>query len=332
MIDHLSNVIRDKYPGRPKQGEDRVYKLLFTRVTRDSEGNSRLIAPYSRVLPSSYVIFDPVDETRKTIRLIKDVVPAGPNSVKDTMNIPGRVEFRRSAISTIRITHDNYPTMMDIDKFLFFAPWCDVNATQPFFIRHKFGFFFTREDKQGKARKSVQEAKLVAFAHNRILEMSSEEVSILVMALKLGNAKAMSPDERVDALIKHYSKPKNAQNFQALTEENELKLRAMIKQAQKHQIIRIDQSGQQWIWTKGEQVICNRYPGKSVDESLLLFFATPFGHDTELILKELVVAAEKGGKAKATNGKTKAEDKKAADKTKNTPPEKPKETADKKET
>lgn len=304
MIDHLSKEIRDLYPGRPKQNENRVYKLLFTKVIKTPEG-SRLKAPWNRILPSAFTIFDYVIEQRVKIQLVKDTVPTGPNAFKATTDIPGRVHFRKSNLVEIRITHENYPTTMDIDKYLFFSPWNDLNATAKFFVRHKFGFIYTMIDKKGMSRKSVEATKLITFAHSKVLEMSEEEVGILLTALKLGNAKVMSMDEQVDALIKHYANPKNAQHFQSLTEESELKLRAVIKNAQKHQIIRVDDSGRQWIWSKGEEPICNQYPGKTLDASLLLFFATPHGSETEKILTDLVRAAEKLREKERTEKKPK---------------------------
>jgi hypothetical protein len=305
MIDHLSEEIKREYPGRPKADEDRVYRLLGIKVKRDSENNSRLEAPNNRLLPSAYVLFDHVKGQRTKITYVSDQVPSTPNSIQPFINIPGRVQFRRANMGEIRITHDNYPMLMEIDKFLWFSPWLDLNATQPWFMRHKFGFIYTRVDRRGKAAMNVAHERDINFAKGRILEMSLEEVSILTAALKLGNVQVMSPPEQVDALLKYYSKPDNARNFKALTEEGELQLRALVKQAQKHQIIRLDDNGVNWIWVKGEHTICHKYPGKGAEESLLLFFATPLGHETEIILRDLVRAAEDHKKAAAKAGNAK---------------------------
>jgi hypothetical protein len=315
MIDQLSALspeIRNLYPGCPKKGEERIYQLMNIsqeEVSLDPKNlrklTKRLRMPNTYTLPKSYVIYDYIKQEKVKIELIKTTMPTGPNAVRPTINIPGRVTFSAFAMCEIRVNEDNYKELMEIDKFLFFTPWLEQNQDQKFNIRHSWGPIYTLKDKKSVARKSVDEAKFVTFAHAKLLEMSKEEIAIICSALKLGN-ESYSYEEQIDSLMKFYSKPENAKTFQALTEDNEIRLRALIKESQKVGIIRVDGSGSRWIWSKGEETISTKYPGKTMEDSLLLFFATPEGREVSKILFD-IVKEEHGKAVKKVHGKPKVE-------------------------
>ena len=81
MIDHLSQEVRDDYPGAPKDGDVRVYKLLGIRKKRPimvddvivQQGRVAYTIPNSRGLADSYLIND--NGKRKTIAFVDRELP-----------------------------------------------------------------------------------------------------------------------------------------------------------------------------------------------------------------------------------------------------------------
>ncbi|KKN63270.1 hypothetical protein LCGC14_0503880 [marine sediment metagenome] len=303
QLAHLSTKLRTLYPGRPTESESRTYKLLgIKKQAQIIEGQSktRLVAPNKRGLPGAYVIFDPHDGSQKKIEYISDTVPTGPNAMKPLWEIPGNIEFRRQEMCEIKVDHNSWPLLKEVDIFLFFSPWLVNNKGKEFHLHHKFGYLYTLQDHKTAARLSNEELKDINIVHASILDMEKEEVAIVYMALKFGDPAKISPEEVQNAVLKHYGDPKNTKAFRVLTENNEIKFRALIKKAEKYKFIEVDSSGQQWIWTKGGEAICNKYPGKTVEESLLVFFTTSEGNEAAGILYKLVTQYQEDKNKKGT--------------------------------
>ena len=66
-----------------------------------------------------------------------------------------------------------------------------------------------------------------------------------------------------------------------------MKVRKVIANAKQRGHIRYDATGAKWVWGKGGQMICNKMPKKSPEDSLVTYFVTEEGGEVFKILSAM---------------------------------------------
>lgn len=309
IIDHLSKNLRDKYPGRPAVNRPRKYVLLGVKMKTliDEDGVTTvtvLECPKSYTLPSSYVIRD--GDELKTISLVEKELPAPLTSNKDVLKVPGRVSFMREEQGEIKISNENYNRLAEVDKFLFYSPWNENNHDKDFFIPTDLGFVYKHVDKSAVSVDYVKQDKAVFEAKEIIYNLVDYDKEILIETLALGKPEYMDKSERTAVLLRYAEKmdkngnPANALNVKRLARGEELKLKKIIRKAVRDKVIKYHHQWSAWVWADSNDRITTQLPGKSPEESLMIYFVTDKGESVLEILKN--VGKKAGVGEKATKG------------------------------
>jgi len=312
MLEHLSDEMRALYPGRPAKGEIRKYVLDGIRKRATPEGGQTYTMPNSRSLPTSYPVMD--GDVEKSIVYVNRVLPTeDPN--KTTQEL-GYVEFRMEDACAISVSHENYNVTKNDDMFLFFSPFLIGAQKKPWYLKHKLGMFVIQESPELLAGNFIDTDMEIHNAKAVVYKMSKEMRGIVIDQLKLGHAARMSDKEMTAALIRyceariHGKAGAGAKRILTLAENKDVVLRKLIKTAVNMGKIKASDSGTEMIWVQGGGSICPKLAGKTLEDSMILFFVSPEGREVLGSLKAIIEAAA----VKARNLKLKEEKEKNAPK------------------
>jgi hypothetical protein len=301
MLETLSQELQDKYTP-PRQNEVRVYRLDGIRKKKVKEGVSAYTVPNSRQLPTSYIVNDKGEH--KTVALTTRLKPTKDPNVQQ--RVVECVEFRMDSVGEIRITPENYPSLANTDKFLFFSPWImktfDENDKdlRPWQVRDNLGSFIHLVDKQAEARKLLEAEDAVFDARTAINAMSEKDMDITVLQMKLGMPQYLTYEEKKAALIKSAkTNTKAAKKISSMQSEEDMVLRRWINQAKDAKIIKLTKSEKEFIWTEGLETIVQKMPGKTLEDSFLFFLKTEAGGEVKTLIDLTIEAKNKPNKKKA---------------------------------
>jgi len=309
---HLSKQLRDQYPEAPSKGEERVYKLLGITKKRaimvdgaiTHEGRSGYNIPNSRNFPSSYVIRDTTN-TRKNIVLIERMIPT--DDPKKPKQQKGVLEFKASDAGEIRINAENYVEYQHIDAYLWFCPWLINNKNKDFHVPHKFGYLIVMEDREKKAKDFIEKDEFIHNAKSIVHKMVESDMNVMISQLKLGDYQLMTGREKQQKLLVYASDMSGAKRINVLASDKDTILRKMIRLAVDKKLIKEADSHLEMLWVKGEEVLCRKFPKKTLEDSLIMYFATDEGMEAMRIIKELLQVGT--GKITEVKGKVLSKEK-----------------------
>lgn len=291
MLEHLSDKLQNLYPGRPKEGEFRSYKLAKIRKGRPkADGGRAYVIPTSKSLPSSYPILD--NGEKKNISYIERILPTeDPTKVKQEL---GWVEFRETDGGIISISHENYPETMNIDKFLFFSPFLIGANKESYYIKHIWGMFIAKDSPEKSAEEYLNIDQLKHKAKGLVFNMDKQMLGILIDQLKLGHSARISEKEMTQKLSIYCESTINgdkaggAKSIITVSSDKEIVLKKLIQGAIKIGRIKASINETEMIWAQGGAIICPKLPGKSLIDSMIMFFATSDGREVLGALKQAV--------------------------------------------
>lgn len=297
MLKHLSKELQALYPGCPAEGEVRRYKLnTITKGTKGADGGRHYKIPQSKSLPTSYPILD--QGQPKNIVYVTRVLPTdNPEQAKQEL---GSVEFLAADGGMISITKDNYVSLMNVDIYLFFCPFLLGANTKSYYLKHKFGMFIKLDDPEILAADFLEIDELIHKAKGVVYGMAKEMKAIVIDQLKLGHSARMSEKEMGQKLIQYCDSLINGQQGSAarriitLSEDKEIALTKLIKTAMAMDKIRPSVGETEMIWSKGGETICPKLPGKTLIDSMLIFFVSNDGREVLGALKGSIEAIVQG--------------------------------------
>lgn len=297
MLKHLSKKLQESYPGRPKKGEVRRYKLTsIVKGIKGTDGNRPYRIPQSKSLPHSYPILD--DGEHKNIVMVDRIVPT--DNPKKAKQILGFVEFLATDGGMISITNENYTKLMNVDKFLFFSPFLVGANEKSYYIKHKWGMFIKLDNPEQNAEDFLNVDEEIVKAKGVVYQMEKQMMGIVVDQLKLGHSARMSEKAMRQALIIFCeatlkgTKGAGAKRILSLSQDKEIALTKLIKTAIAMDKIRPSENQTEMIWSKGGEVICPKLPGKTLIDSMLLFFISSDGREVLGALKGSIEAIVEG--------------------------------------
>jgi hypothetical protein len=296
MIDHLSKELQKMYPGPPKEGDVRVYRLtgitkkkpIMVDGAQAQQGRVAYTIPNTRGLASSYLINDPYGEKkgRKSIAFVERELPTDdPEKSKQEL---GEIVFRQEDIGEIRISPENYESLRTTDIFLFFCPWLTNNRDKPWHIRNKLGYFIEMESQEEKSQKFIEQKDIMFDAEALVRNMEESDQDVLLVQLKQGLPNMMTAREKLEKLLRYGSSVNGAMRIISLSKDKDTILRKLIRASLEAGIIERSESGSEMLWSKGKEPICNKMPSKTIEDSMILFFATDEGTEVLAILKDVV--------------------------------------------
>ncbi len=291
ILDHLSKELRSNYT-ELKKGEIRIYELTGITKKKSKEGVSAYTLPNSRSIPDSYTVSDN-GEAKSIVYTTKNIPTLDPSKVTRVVD---PIEFRQDNMGRIRITFENRAKMGDIDKFLFFSPWLVAGRTdegltdRPWQMRDKLGQFFALIDAKAKAKALLEKDDIIFDAKLSIRSMSEQDMDIVVLQLKLGMPSLLSFDEKKALLIKTSENPKMAKRISTMHNTEDLKIRKEIIAMEKVKIIKRNQSNSEYFWGDSLEKICDKMPGKSLEDSIFFYFKTKEGGEVMSLIRKTMDA------------------------------------------
>jgi hypothetical protein len=299
ILDHLSKELQAEYT-KPRANEIRIYELTGITKKKSKDGVSAYTVPVSRSIPDSYTIIDG-DETKSMVYTTNFTPTDDPLKVRRVVD---PIEFLQVDMGRIRITPENYPTMANIDKFLFFSPWlvasrdADGVSNKPWQVRDKLGQFFRLLDSRGAAIQDNLADDMITDAKIAIRDMEESDLDIFILQMKLGLPKYLVLEEKMNMLKKAVSNPQNAKRLLSMINEEDMEMRRSIDLAVSQNII--SKHNNSWSFVEGEEVIMKKMPSKTMEDSLIFYFKTESGGEVKLLIEKTIEAKSKN---KASNPK-----------------------------
>ena len=137
--------------------------------------------------------------------------------------------------------------------------------------------------------------------------MEAEDIDVLISQMQLGVPNHMSAREKLEKLIMRADTIDGARRILTLSNDKDTILRKLIKTAFSLDIIKKSSSETEILWSKGGEPVCTKVPKRTLEDSLILFFATEDGAEVLRILKDTVESRQKAKKETKKEPTKKAE-------------------------
>ena len=295
ILDKLSPQLRKQY-SPPRDKEARTYRLLGITKKRGTDGSTRYTIPMSKSLPDSYIVRD--GDEMKTIVYTSKMVPTEDPSFMRRLS--ESIEFLQQNMGEIRIHKDNYHLMKEIDIYLFFSPWLmhspDENGSvrRDWQVPTKLGFVYELIDSRSKAERELEIEDLITDAKLAVREMSEKDQAMFLRMFKLGDDKKITQAEIRANLLKFVSKEKGARALIKATNQDEVEIRRLINEAVDKGFIAKNETD--WYYVEGEEVIAQKLPKKTMEDSLIAYLKTDGGERVRELLLGFVKSSPKNSK------------------------------------
>lgn len=299
---NLSEKFRKEHIPKFKPGKKYVFRLVNLKVDRFSH---KLIVPSYKNTPNTDVIIDPYANNEGgepvAIEYVQKIVNTAPDAIKDTQKILGNIVFKRATYGEI-ILNGSKKADKPLFEFLYLSNRNKSNMNKPYHVQPK-NYMYELLDADTRAYDENQFEKQKHTATGIIFKLSESKLRIICEQLAKAGESGFkySPTYSKDVLEKQliaYGK-KQPKNIIVLDDDYNLAVRETVKDAVDSEIITINLSTRQILWTNGGVVICVIPPGMSPEEVLVTFFLTTDGGQ---VLEMLMTQLEAGGNA--TEGNT----------------------------
>jgi len=283
MANESIQVIQKEFtPLRP--GRVRTYQLLGLRI--DPE-NKAFICPQSRRIANKFLIKD--KGTVKSFMLVSNHAPTL-NGGSLSANQLGKIVFTKEGLGKIIISGDK-PEDMELDKALFFHQQNKSNTDKPWHVRPKGGqYVFELLDPKAKAEFNNKNFERRNTCENIIADMKVAIMRDTYEMIKKQDSEGIDSAVVRNQLYEYVQEDSGAQHFLILNASEQMKAKVIFREALDKKFIKKDDTSVRWV--NGKELICNKLPRKSIDQSFLIFLVTDDGKDVLKTLKDLTEAKQ----------------------------------------
>jgi len=281
MANESIGVLKDKKYSFPKKGQVRIYRLLG--LHKDSV-NGNFVCPQTRTIPNKFLLND--TGTPKSYVYVSHQDP----SIQSN-NVPvsqrGKIVFTREARGEIIINGERMDHKL-LDEALFFHQQNLSNAEKDWHIKPRTGeYLFELVDYRKKAEVNVHEIERNNDCNSIIKAMTvANSRDTYEMVFKM-QSEGLTHSEVKSALYKHVAVAENAKAFIILDKSEQMAIKKIINLAYDGKIIEKAANGTGVVWTQGKELLCNKLPKRSLEQSLITYLITDEGQDVLNTLKEL---------------------------------------------
>ena len=288
MANESISVLKSKEYSPPRPGWTRTYKLLGLRI---DEVTGKLVCPNSRKISNKFLVNDKKGD-QDNVKSFVYVSHQDPSVSSDSIPASqrGKIVFLHNAMGRIHISGDN-PEQFEMDKALFFHQQNKSNVGKPWHIKPKSGLYvFELVDPKAKAVVNINQVERRNDSENIIKEMKVPVMRDTYELLFKQDSEGFSEKEIRSHLYDYVQKDDNAQNFLVLSQSEQMKNKVIVRNAIEQKFIEASIGGTSYVWSKGKELICNKLPRISLQDSLLKFLVTDDGKDIFKTLKDLTEA------------------------------------------
>jgi hypothetical protein len=279
MANESISVIKSYKP--PPPGTRRIYRLLGIGVDPVTKA---FRCPNTSIIPNQFLIND--KGTLKSYAFVKAHEPSL-NGTGVPSKALGQIKFTFAQRGEISI-HGDRPELFELDKALWFHQLNRANMGEDWHVPPKGNQYrFERIDRAKKATQKVEVTERRIEAEKLIYNYSLSEIKDLYSLVYKSEAEGLSEDEIRGELYDYVSKDDNAKALLILKDDEALKIKKMIRQAKEKEFIKAGNNQTTYIWVKGGELICNKLPRKTLDQSLMTYLVTDDGRNVLKTLKEL---------------------------------------------